>query len=107
MMAAKEGHLQCLSILLAHGAEVDKADSVSVGEVCSIAYLLGVACIGVAAEGMHCNLCCLCCQLQSGCTALMIAAEGGHLQCLSILLAHDAAVDKANDVSVIEPCDTV
>ena len=29
MMAAQEGHHECLSILLAHGAEVDKAEAVS------------------------------------------------------------------------------
>jgi hypothetical protein len=58
MMASQEGHHLCLSILLAHGAEVDKANAVSVRGVCSIAYLWDVACIGVAAEGLHCNLCC-------------------------------------------------
>ena len=39
MMAAQEGHHECLSILLAHGAEVNKAAAVSVRGVCSIAYL--------------------------------------------------------------------
>ena len=63
MMAAQEGHHECLSILLAHGAEVDKANVVSVRAVCSIAYLWDVACIGAAAEGMRCNLRCLCFQL--------------------------------------------
>ena len=56
MDAARWGHHECLSILLAHGAEVDKATGVSVRVVCSIAYLCDVACIGVAAEGMRCNL---------------------------------------------------
>ena len=37
---------------------------------------------------------------QGGHTSLMIAAANGHHECLSILLAHDAAVDKANTVSV-------
>ncbi len=55
-IAAQEGHHECLSILLAHGAEVDKAEAVSVRGVCCIAYLLDVACIVVAAEGMRCNL---------------------------------------------------
>ncbi len=30
MIAAEEGHHECLSILLAHGAEVDKAREVSI-----------------------------------------------------------------------------
>ena len=63
MMAAEGGHLQCLSVLLAHGADLEDTDVVSVRGVCSIAYSLDVACIGVGAEGMHCNLLCLCCQL--------------------------------------------
>ena len=62
-MAAKEGSRDCLSILLAHGAEVNKAREVSVRGVCSIAYLWDTAGIGVAAEGMRCNLRCLCCQI--------------------------------------------
>ena len=37
---------------------------------------------------------------QGGRTALMISSIKGHRECLSILLAHDAAVDKANTVSV-------
>ena len=38
MMAARDGHHESLSILLAHGAEVNKADAVSVCGVCIIAY---------------------------------------------------------------------
>ena len=53
MMAARGGHHECLSILLAHGAEVDKADTTSVRRVCSIAHLWDVASIVVAAEGMR------------------------------------------------------
>ena len=60
MEAAHEGHYDCLSILLAHGAEVDKAEEVSARGVCSMASLWDVACIGVSAEGMRCNLRCLC-----------------------------------------------
>ena len=56
MYAARWGHHECLSVLLAHGAEVDKANWVSIRGVCSIAYFWDVACIVVAAEGMHCNL---------------------------------------------------
>ena len=63
MIVAQKGHHECLSILLAHGAKVNKADAVSVRGVCSIAYLCDVACIGAAAEGMRCNLHCVCCQL--------------------------------------------
>ena len=55
MDAAVKGHHECLSILLAHGADIDKTRGVSVCGVCSIAYLWDVACIGVAAEGMRCN----------------------------------------------------
>ena len=53
MIAARWGHHECLSILLAHGAKVDKAEAVSIRGVCSIGCLWGVACIGVAAEGMR------------------------------------------------------
>ena len=60
MMAAKEGSRDCLSILLAHGAEVNKANAVSVRGVYSITSLWDVACIGVAAES--CDLHCLCFQ---------------------------------------------
>jgi hypothetical protein len=49
MIAALKGHHECLSILLAHGAEVDKARAVSVRGVCSIAYLWDVAFIGAVA----------------------------------------------------------
>ena len=63
MIAAQEGHDECLSIMLAHGAEVDKARGASVRGVCSIAYLWDAACFGVAAEGIRCNLRCLCCSL--------------------------------------------
>ena len=62
MLAAQGGHHECLSILLAHGAEVDKARGVSIRGVCSIAYLWDVACIGVAAERIRCKLRCLLCQ---------------------------------------------
>ena len=61
ILAAQWGHQECMSILLAHGAEVDKARAVSVRGVCSIAYLWDVAFIGVAAAGMYHNLRCLCC----------------------------------------------
>ena len=61
-MAAQEDHQECLSILLAHGAEVNKARGVSVRGVCSIADVWDVACIGVAGAGMCCNLHCLWCQ---------------------------------------------
>ena len=44
----------------------------------------------VISVGMH----------QFGFTALMIAAKGGHHECLSILLDHGAEVDKARIVSV-------
>ncbi len=54
MDAARLGNQKCLSILLAHGAEVNKANAVSVRGVCSIAYLWDVACIGAAAEAMRC-----------------------------------------------------
>ena len=63
MTAAQEGHHDCLSILLVHGAQVNKANTVSVRGVCSIAYSWDVACIGVAADGMRSNLRCLCCLL--------------------------------------------
>ena len=51
MMAARFGHYECLSILLAHGADVNKNNEVSIRGVCSIAYLWDVSCIGAAAEG--------------------------------------------------------
>ena len=63
MFAARLGHHECLSILLAHGAEVDKTNAVSIRGVCSIACLWDVACIGVAAEEVRYNLHFRCCQL--------------------------------------------
>ena len=60
ILAAHKGCHECLSILLAHGAEVNKAAAVSIRGVCGLAYLWDVACIVVAAEGMRCNIHCLC-----------------------------------------------
>jgi hypothetical protein len=37
-------------------------------------------------------------------TALMSAAGGGHHECLLILLAHGAEVDKVDKVSVVIAC---
>ena len=51
MRAAGLGHQECLSILLAHGAKVNKADAVSVRGVFYIAYLWDIACFGAAADG--------------------------------------------------------
>ena len=44
------------------------------------------------------------CIHQGGLTALMIASFEGRHECLSILLAHSANVDKANEVSVVVAC---
>ena len=41
-MGAQEGHHECLSILLAHGAEVDKANAVSFHGVCGISLIYGM-----------------------------------------------------------------
>ncbi len=41
---------------------------------------------------------------QNGLTALLLAAGRGHRECLSILLAHGAEVDKAEEVSVRGEC---
>ena len=41
---------------------------------------------------------------QDGWTALMIAASAGQLECLSILLARGAEVNKAYEVSVPSAC---
>ena len=98
MIAAQKGHHECLSILLAHGAEVDKATGVSVRGVCSIAYLWEVACIVL--KGCVVTFLSLCRQLQSGLTALMMAALEGHHEYLPILLAHGAEANKARTVSV-------
>ena len=38
---------------------------------------------------------------QDGNTALMIAAQEGHHECLSILLTHGAKVDKADEVGAV------
>ena len=43
MDAARGGHHECLSILLGHGAAVDKVDEVSVRDVCRTALLCDVA----------------------------------------------------------------
>ena len=47
---------------------------------------------------MCCNKHCL---RQGGHTALMIAAEAGHHECLSILLAHGAEVDKIDEARAV------
>ena len=49
---------------------------------------------------MCCNQYCLMFD-QDGFTALMIAARYGHHECLSILLAHGAEVDKVARVSAV------
>ena len=41
------------------------------------------------------------CLEQYECTALMMAAKGGFHECLSMLLAHGAKVDKLNEVSFV------
>ncbi len=48
------------------------------------------------------------CVDQDGCTALIMAAHMGHQDCLSILLANGAEVDKLTEVSamILSPCYT-
>lgn len=40
------------------------------------------------------------CNLQSGVTALMLAAENGHTKVVKMLLQHEASVDFQNEVSI-------
>ena len=82
--AAEKGHHECLSILLAHGAKVDKLKEVS--EVSFNGDMKHYH-IGFAGIGWF-----------QGYRALTSAAGGGHRECLLILLAHGAEADKA-DVS--------
>ena len=83
---------ECLSILLAHGAEMDKHVLVSVvmWSVLNFTNLL----IGFS---NHLSVYIK----QDGYSALMIAAAKGHHECLSILLAHGAEVDRPNEASVV------
>ena len=39
---------------------------------------------------------------QGNCTALMLAAEGDHNECIKILLSHGADVNMADNVSVLQ-----
>ena len=41
------------------------------------------------------------CIAQNGCIPLILAAQKGHHECVSILLAHGAEVDKAGGVSAL------
>ena len=49
---------------------------------------------------MCCNPYCRCID-QDGCSALLLATEQGHHECLSTLLEHGAVVDKAARVSAV------
>ena len=49
---------------------------------------------------LPCNHNCLCID-QDGSTALTLGAHEGHHECLPILLAHSAEVDRADDVSLV------
>ena len=59
ILAAGEGHHACLSILLANGAEANRAKVASVRGECSIACLRDISSVGVAAEEMRCNQGCV------------------------------------------------
>ena len=116
--AASEGHHKCLSILLAHGAAVDETTEVSAVTVIIIcmnfahSYKGSVLPLSLRQERQFNNGCLLIsfylmdCNPhdlfidQDGFTALMIAVQEGHHECLSILLAHGADVNKATAVSV-------
>ena len=41
---------------------------------------------------------------QTGCTALIVAADKGHHECLQLFLKHGAEIDKANLVSAVKVC---
>ena len=101
VIAAQIGQHECLSILLAHGAEVDKANEVSVLRACPSSWWICSRLFGKIVSGtgqMCCDQCCLCTH-QDGCTALMIAALQGQHECLSILFAHGADAGEAAKVS--------
>ncbi len=59
MLAAAKGHHECLSVLLAHGADVNKAGDVSAVNACcgafSIGYLLCAVLYGIV---VYCTLHC-------------------------------------------------
>ena len=113
MTAAKEGHHDCLSILLAHGAKVNIAREVSVVAIrlecmrmnmirfISVVHYCGLLWAGFGHKCFDYHASCI---DQGDSTALMLAAENGHHECLSILLAHGAFVDLPNNVSVKCAC---
>ena len=100
MIAAQQGHPECMSILLDHGADLNVTLEVSACSCGSWAHVHG-------AEYSCFHHHCLCAYFQDGFTALMSSAHEGHQKCTSTLLFRGAEVDKANVVSptCIENCD--
>jgi ankyrin repeat protein len=102
MIAAQEGHQECQSFVLAQGAEVNRVGNVSpvIVEYVTAMHLLCIILLGGRqCVGGYVVISCL--FNQDGSTALMIATQGGHQQCLLILLAHGADVDKSDRVRVV------
>ena len=89
MIVAQKGRHECLSVLLAHGADVNMAGEVST--------------VGIRVEKLSPAVRCTHCFFvdKDGFTALMIAAQEGHQECISILLAHGADVKMADRVSAV------
>ena len=75
MIAAKGGYHECVAILTANGADVNRAKT----------ELKGWPIFWK-------------CDEQNGDTALIMAAEKGHHECVSILIANGADVNIANKV---------
>ena len=109
MMAAHYGHHECVSILVAHGADVSHSESVC----CTVC--LDVRGVSLRLNDGHCSwhyvpvvtIVAFCEELlsvchwneQNGDTALMLAASEGHHECVSILVANGADVNMATEVT--------
>jgi hypothetical protein len=96
MLAASHEHLDVLSCLLEHGAEVDKADnrkSTPLSMAASVGSLAVVSCLLKSkADVNHADI-----QARS---PLFLAAQRGYLSVVRCLLNHGANVNQASNVGV-------
>ena len=86
MLAAANGHPDCVSLLVAHSADINRASNVSrprcIATPVLLEYVLNLFRYA-----------------QNGETALMLAAGLGRPECVSILIANGADVNFVSDVS--------
>lgn len=93
MLAAERGSIAVIDALLSHDALVDVQNSVccSHDSVIRLIHVRNVRCL-------------LCCVLQYGLTALMLAAERGYIAVVNALLVCNALVDVQNTVRCLRNC---